>query len=65
MNASPNAKSQAQVVLDSLPDDCTIEDVQYHLYVAEKIRRRVEQADAGQAVPHSEAEKQLEQWLIK
>lgn len=65
MSTANSPKSQAQVVLDRLPDDCTIEDVQYHLYVMEKIRRRIEQADAGQAVPHSEAEKRLEKWLIK
>ena len=33
-------KQQVQKVLDQLPDDCTIEDVQYHLYVADLIRRR-------------------------
>jgi hypothetical protein len=65
VSAAPNAKSQVREVLDRLPDDCTIEDVQYHLYVAEKIRRRIEKADAGQAVPHAEAEKRLEKWLIK
>ena len=65
MSAVPNAKSQVREVIDRLPEDCTIEDVQYHLYVAEKIRRRIEQADAGLAVPHSEAEKRLEKWLIK
>lgn len=65
MSAPLNAKSQVREVLDRLPDDCTIEDVQYHLYVVDKIRRRVEQANAGQAVPHSEAEKHLEKWLIK
>ena len=63
MSSFPNAKSQAREVLDRLPDDCTIEDVQYHLYVVEKLRRRVEQADSGLAVPQSEAEMRLEKWL--
>jgi predicted transcriptional regulator len=65
VSAAFNAKSQAREVLDRLPDDCTIEDVQYHLYVADKLRRRLEQADAGQAVPHAEAEKRLDKWRIK
>lgn len=64
MSAAPDAKSQVRDVLDRLPDDCSSEDVQYHLYVAEKLRRRIAQADAGQAVPHSEAEKRLENWLV-
>jgi hypothetical protein len=39
--------------------------VQYHLYVADKIRRRIEQAEAGHAVPHAEAEQRREKWCIK
>ncbi|MFN0137366.1 MAG: hypothetical protein ACKVS9_14780 [Phycisphaerae bacterium] len=65
MSAAPDAKSQVRDVLDRLPDDCSIEDIQYHLYVAEKLRRRIEQADAGHAVPHTEAEKRLDKWLMK
>ena len=65
MSVSPDAKSQVREVLDRLPDDCSIEDIQYQLYVAEKIRHRIAQADAGQTVPHSEAEKRLAKWLIK
>ncbi|RJP33994.1 MAG: hypothetical protein C4547_11465 [Phycisphaerales bacterium] len=63
MSAVPDAKTQVREVLDRLPDDCSLEDVQYHLYVADKLRRRIAQADAGQAVPHAEAEKRLEEWL--
>ena len=65
MSNRPNVKSQVREALDQLPDDCTLEDVQYYLYVADKIRRRIEQADAGQTVPHSEAEKRLAKWLIR
>lgn len=65
MAVSPNAKTQVREVLERLPDDCTIEDVQYHLYIADKIRRRIEQSDADQAVPHDEAVARLEKWLVK
>jgi hypothetical protein len=65
MSAAPTGKAQAREVLERLPDDCSLEDVQYHLYVAEKLRRRIAQADAGQAVPQAEAEKRLDKWLIK
>ncbi len=63
MSAYPDTKTQVREVLDRLPDDCSLEDVQYHLYVADKLRRRIAQADAGQAVPHAEAEKRLEKRL--
>ena len=32
-------KQDVRELLDQLPDDSTIEDIQYHLYVLEKIRR--------------------------
>ena len=58
-------KQQVENVLAQLSDDCSIEDVQYHLYVIEKIRRRIEVADRGEFVSLSQAEKRLEKWLIK
>lgn len=33
------AKEEVKVLLDKLPDDCSLEDVQYHLYVVKKIHR--------------------------
>jgi predicted transcriptional regulator len=60
-----NVKRQVQEILKHLPEDCSVEDVQYHLYVIEKIRRRLESAARGEVVPQSEAEKRLEKWLIK
>ena len=30
------AKSEFQQLLNTLPDDCSLEDIQYHLYVIEK-----------------------------
>lgn len=32
-------KQEIVSLLDKLPDDCSAEDVQYHLYVMEKVRR--------------------------
>lgn len=59
------AKQQAHDVLRSLPDDCSMEQIQYHLYVAEKIRRRLETADKQPPIPHDEVKKRLDRWLIK
>ena len=35
------AKSEIRSLLEKLPDDCSIEDVQYHLYVVEKIQNGI------------------------
>lgn len=32
------AKQEVESLLKTLPEDCTLEDVQYHLYVIEKIQ---------------------------
>ena len=34
-------KKEVRVLLDKLPDDCTLEDIQYHLYVVEKIQHGI------------------------
>jgi hypothetical protein len=31
------AKDEVKKMLDSIPDDATFEDIQYHIYVREKI----------------------------
>ena len=33
------AKNEVAGFLERLPDNCTLEDVQYHLYVIQKIER--------------------------
>jgi len=50
------AKREVESLLQRLPDDCTLEDVQYHLYVVEKIRRGVELADTQGTLTQEEVE---------
>ncbi len=38
-------KDEVRRLLQKLPEDCTLEDVQYHLYVLEKVRRGEERAE--------------------
>jgi predicted transcriptional regulator len=49
-------------MIQSLPDDCTAEDIQYHLYVREKVLRGQAAADAGDVVSQAEAERMVQQW---
>ena len=57
------AKESVRKMLDELPDDCTLEDIQYQLYVIEKIKHGLEQADRGETIPHDEVKKKYEKWL--
>jgi predicted transcriptional regulator len=59
-------KEQIHRLVDSLPDGKeseTIEELQYRLYVLEKIRRGEEQLDRGEGVPHDEVMRRLARWL--
>jgi hypothetical protein len=53
------AKDEVKALLDKLPDDCSLEDVQYHLYVAEKIRRGIERAEKEGALSQGEVEEKI------
>ncbi len=57
------AKAQAETLLQRLPDDCTYDDIHYHLYVIEKIRRGLESADKEGTISQEEMETRLEQWF--
>ena len=59
------AKDEIQSLLQKLPDDCTLEDVQYHLYVIEKIRKGIERAGSEGAVSQAEVERRLARWISK
>ena len=59
----PIAKKQVMKVIKSLPDDCTIEDIQYRLYVLEKVAQGIRAIDEGRVVPHEEVEKRVRKWL--
>jgi hypothetical protein len=59
------AKDEIQSLLQKLPDDCTLEDVQYHLYVLGKIRRGIERAESEGVVSQEEVERRLAKWTSK
>jgi len=59
------AKQEVRSLLDKLPDDCTFEDVQYHLYVVEKIRRGIQRAENEGTISQEEVERRLGKWTLK
>jgi hypothetical protein len=56
------AKQEVEALLKKLPDECTLEDIQYHLYVIEKIQRGIEAADKQGTVSQADAEQRLSKW---
>jgi predicted transcriptional regulator len=61
----PTAKQEVSELLNRLPDDCSLEDVQYHLYVLQKIERGLKDASEGRVYTQEEVEKMMSKWLGK
>ena len=59
------AKEEVESLLNKLPDDCSLEDIQYHLYVIEKVRHGLEVADRQGTLTQDEVERRLGKWLTK
>jgi hypothetical protein len=59
------AKQEVQALLSKLPDDCSLEDIQYHLYVIEKINHGLEAAEPHSTISQEEVEQRLRKWLIE
>lgn len=55
-------KEAAIQLIQSLPEDCTMDDVCYHLYVRKKIEAGLAAAEAGDVVSQAEAESRLAAW---
>lgn len=56
-------KQEAQDMIENLPDNCTYEDIQYHLYVVEKIKNGINRAENGELSSHEEAKERMSKWL--
>jgi hypothetical protein len=59
------AKEEVKTLLNNLPDDCSLEDIQYHLYVIEKVRNGLEAADTQGTISQEEAEERLNKWITE
>ena len=59
------AKEEVESLLSRLPEDCSLEDIQYHLYVIEKVRQGLEAADTQGSVSQEAVEQRLGKWLTE
>jgi predicted transcriptional regulator len=64
VGAMENAKRKVEEILTSLPED-SLEDIQYHIYVRQKIDKGLADADAGRVLTHAEVQQRLAKWLTK
>ena len=60
-----SAKEQVQRILAMLPDDASLEDIQYHIYVRQMIELGLVDVVAGRVISHAEVQQRLAKWLTK
>lgn len=62
----PSTKSTKEMAIDliqTLPDNSTLEDIQYHLFVREKVERGILAVKKGHTVSQEDVEKKVGKWL--
>ena len=59
------AKEEVQKMLKQIPDDSSFEDIQYHIYVREKIKRGLKDIEEGRILDQEEIERRMSKWLGK
>ena len=57
------AKEEVRSLLDQLPDDTSLEDIQYHIYVQQKIERGLDDVKSGNALSEAEFDQRMSNWL--
>jgi predicted transcriptional regulator len=58
-----HAKEAVRRLLDELPDEVTLDDIQYHIYVQQAIQQGLDAADRGELVDQKEIEQRMAKWL--
>ncbi len=56
-------KQKACEVISRMPEESTLEEIQYHLYVLECIERGERDIENGRTMGHDEVESRLAKWL--
>jgi predicted transcriptional regulator len=58
-----SAKEEAIQLIRRLPDDATLEEIQYHLYVEQKVRRGIRDVEEGRVYTQEEVEERMKRWV--
>ena len=61
--SAPAAKDQVRQLLEHIPDDASLEDIQYHIYVREKVDRGLADVAAGRVLTEKQFDERMARWL--
>jgi hypothetical protein len=58
-------KTEAERIIKELPANASFEDIQYHIFVAEKLKKARNDISNDRTLSQKEVEKRLNKWNIK
>jgi predicted transcriptional regulator len=59
-----STKEAVLALVKKLPDDCSLDDIQYHLYVLQTIERGRTEVAQGKTVSHEQVKQEMRaKWL--
>jgi predicted transcriptional regulator len=56
-------KEEVQRLLETLPEEASFEEIQYHIYVQQAIRRGLDAVERGEVLEQDEVERRMSKWL--
>ena len=60
-----SAKDEVRRLLEQIPESASLEDIQYHIYVREKIDRGLEDVEHGRVLSQEEVERRMRKWTAE
>ena len=57
-----SVKDEVRQILEKLPEDASLEDVQYHIYVRQKVERGLKDIVEGRVLTQDEVETRMARW---
>ena len=63
MTTTNSLKKEVISLIEELPDDVTLNDIIYHLYVKQKLLKAKEDIAQGRTCSHEQIKKMAEKWL--
>jgi hypothetical protein len=61
--AGTSPKTTALGLIGRLPDNVSLEDIVYELYVRQKIERGLQESNEGKTIPNTEVMREMRDWL--
>ncbi len=59
------AKDEVRDLLEKIPENASLDEIQYHIYVRQKIQKGLDAERRGAVISQEEVERRMARWLDK